>query len=473
MWGIGPRRCTATGSGAGELRPREAAEPGPSNLLRRAPSCPRDPVTSFEDLHIGEPLLRAVHALGFTTPTPIQVQAIPPVLAGADLVAEAQTGSGKTAAFALPILHRLAEAPSDGPQLRVLVLVPTRELALQVARAFEQFAKFQAPIPRVLAVIGGAVIGDQIAALTEGVDILVATPGRLLDLVDNGHLPLWHVQTLVLDEADKLLDAGFAEELDALLAAMAPARQTLLFSATLPARVLALRESAQRDPVTVRVAPEQLVVSDIAQRAVEVDRHARRGLLQHLFRTESWGQTLVFVATQRATENLAAKLRRDGLSAAALHGGLAQAERTAVLRRFSSGGVAILVATDLASRGIHIPELFAVVNFDLPRSPRDYVHRIGRTGRAGEVGLAVSFIDPTTVDHFRLIEKRAGVQVPRERIAGFEPTTAPAPRQRGAAPVKGWRKSKKDKLREAEARAAAQAEGTAEVPEEATVDTEE
>lgn len=408
-------------------------------------------MTRFDTIGLSEPLLRAVEGLGFTAPTPIQERAIPLVFQGRDVVGEAQTGSGKTAAFALPILQRLAVDPLPASVLRVLVLVPTRELALQVAGAFEAFSRFQPTRPKVLAVIGGQPIERQIDSLYAGIDVVVATPGRLLDLQESGYANLSEVHTLVLDEADKLLDLGFAEELQAVLDAVASDRQTLLFSATLPARVLALGQRTQRDPVTVRIDGEQRGVEGISQRVFEVDRDKRRLLLQHLIASESWGQTLVFVATQRATENLAAKLRRTGIRAGALHGGLEQAERVAVLERFKQGRVDVLIATDLASRGIDIPKLFAVVNFDLPRSPRDYVHRIGRTGRAGEAGIAVSFVDHDSAAHLRLIEKRCGVRLAREQVPGFELTGEAPQRKKGPAPVKGKRKSKKDKLREAAA----------------------
>lgn len=411
---------------------------------------------SFSSLGLPEPLLLAIEKLGYSEPTPIQERAIPLVAAGLDVVAEAQTGSGKTAAFALPILQRLARAPLPGPVLRVLVLVPTRELALQVASAFESFARFQTDAPKVLAVIGGEAIEGQVDALRSGADIVVATPGRLLDLVQRGHGQLSDVGTLVLDEADKLLDLGFADQLDAVLASVATERQTLLSSATLPAKVLALQQKTTRDAVVVRTDEEQLGVEGISQRVFEVDRDRRRLLLQHLIGSESWGQALVFVATQRAAENLAAKLHRSGVTAAALHGGLQQAERGDVLETFKRRGVSTLVATDLASRGIDIPKLCAVVNFDLPRSPLDYVHRIGRTGRAGESGMAVSFVDHESSAHFRLIEKRCGVRVPRQQMPGFELTGEAPARTRGSAPVKGKRKSKKDKLREAAAREAAE-----------------
>jgi superfamily II DNA/RNA helicase len=368
--------------------------------------------------------------------------------------AEAQTGSGKTAAFALPLLQRLAASPADGlnAHVRGLVLVPTRELALQVAGAFADLARF-APTPvRVLAVIGGASIQDQVADLYMGVAVVVATPGRLIDLLSTGDADLRGVEVLVLDEADKLLDAGFSEELGQLLQEVPQDRQTLLYSATLSPKVVALAKQVQRDPITVRIDAVPTPVEGIAQRVLLVDRHRRRMLLQHLIVAEQWGQTLVFVATQRATENLAAKLRASGLTATSLHGGLDQPERVRVLERFKRGRSAVLVATDLAARGIDFPELAAVVNFDLPRSTRDHVHRIGRTGRAGASGLAVSFIDHESEAHFKLIEKRTGIRLPREQVPGFECTGEAQKRAKGGPPVKGKRKSKKDKLREQAAR---------------------
>ena len=285
--------------------------------------------------------------------------------------------------------------------------------------------------------------------MEQGVDVVVATPGRLLDLIDRGAIDLADLQVLVLDEADKLLDLGFSEELAALFASMPAERQTLVLSATLPQRLLDLSPDILRDPVTVRVDAAPVGPSGIHQRVIEVDRHSRRQLMQHLMAAEGWGRTLIFVATQRASENLAAKLRKAGVRAAALHGGLYQADRIAALADFKDGRVPVLVATDIATRGIDVPALETVVNFDLPRSPDDYLHRIGRTGRAGATGVAVSFIDHTSAAHFRLIEARSQIALPRERIAGFELSGEAPKRAKGPAPVKGRRMSKKDKLRQA------------------------
>jgi len=403
---------------------------------------------SFSTLGLSAPLLRALDELGHTQPTPVQTQAIPVALTGMDVAVEARTGSGKTYAFALPILERLQR---QRPSVAALILTPTRELALQVAASFKSLACFGSEPPRVLGIIGGQPIEDQISALARGVDLVVATPGRLLDLVDRGEIDLSSLRTLVLDEADKLLDLGFSAELDRLIEVLPTTRQTLLFSATLPESVLQLAERVQNNATTLRIADPSQVL-DIHQRVFEVDRDKRRLLLQHLLSTESWGQTLVFVSTQRATENIAAKLRKAGFNASELHGGLYQEDRIWVLDRFTRGIDQVLVATDIAARGIDIPRLGAVVNFDLPRSTRDHIHRIGRTGRAGESGVAVSFIDHDTAPHFALIEKRNRFSLPREQVPGFELTGNTPARVRGKAPVKGKRKSKKDKLREQRAR---------------------
>ncbi len=428
-------------------------------------------MTSFASLGLDDHLLRSVAEQGFEAPTPIQLRAIPVISEGKDLAAEAQTGTGKTAAFVLPILQRLCSAPpSPPPQLdpsqldpsqldvspvAVLTLAPTRELALQVAEVFGSLAR-HAPRPvRVLGIIGGEPVEQQVAALEEGVDVVVATPGRLLDLLGRGVLDLAQLQVLVLDEADKLLDLGFSEALADVLRSIPVERQTLVFSATLPQRVLDLFAQLLRSPTTVRLDAAPVGPAGIEQRVIEVDRDRRRMLLQHLLGSEAWGPTLVFVATQRAAENLGKKLRRVGVPAVALHGGLAQHERVGVLARFKGGGAQVMVATDIAARGIDVPRLGAVVNYDLPRSPRDYLHRIGRTGRAGERGLAISFIDHDSAPHFRVIEKHSQIALPRERVEGF-PLTGEAPlATKGPPPVKGRRMSKKDKLRAKAARAAA------------------
>ena len=405
----------------------------------------------FSALPLSDDLQRAVAKLGFEAPTAVQAQAIPVALAGHDLAAEAQTGSGKTLAFVLPILMKLGDSPATEEPGKVLaaVMVPTRELAIQVSAVFKLVGADLARPVRALPILGGEDIERQMAKLRAGVEVVVATPGRLLDLLDRGAIDLGALRILVLDEADKLLDLGFSEALATLLSALPESRQNLLFSATLSEKVVALGAAFLRDPVRVSVATEQRRVDAIAQRVFEVDTDKRRALLQHLLQTEAWGQTLVFVASQRAADNLAQKLRRDGFFAAALHGGMAQSERTRVLGELRRGRTKIVVATDLAARGLHVEQLAVVVNFDLPRTTDDYVHRIGRTGRAGAQGRAVSFIDHASAAHFKLIEKRVRIKLPRESVAGFELGEAPPTPVKPKGPVKGKRPSKKDKARAA------------------------
>ena len=412
---------------------------------------------SFDSLGLSDHLLRAVQAQGYDAPTPVQQRSIPHIIAGADLAAEAQTGSGKTAAFVLPILQKMASgaAESTPKTIGVLTITPTRELALQIAETFKLLGQFAEPPPRVLTIIGGTSIDDQRSALSSGVDIVVATPGRLLDLMEREAIDVSHVHTLVLDEADKLLDVGFNDELTVLLNALPSQRQNLLFSATLPQKVLTMSARVLNEPMVVRIDEQPTSVATIEQRAYQVDRENRRLLLQHLLKTEPWGQTLVFVATQRGAENLAKKLRVAGLAATEIHGGLEQVDRIFALKRFKSGKAKIMVATDIAARGIDIPRLGAVVNFDLPRAPADYIHRIGRTGRAGESGIAVTFVDHETEDHLRLIEKKNQLMLTRQQVPGFEMLESSTDKIKGRAPKKGRRKSKKDKLREKQAREAA------------------
>jgi ATP-dependent RNA helicase RhlE len=405
---------------------------------------------SFDSLGLPDHLLHAVQAQGYDAPTPIQQRSIPHITAGADLAAEAQTGSGKTAAFVLPILQRMASdaAEATPKTIGVLTITPTRELALQIAETFKLLGQFAEPPPKVLTIIGGTSIDDQLSALSSGVDIVVATPGRLLDLMEREAIDIGHVHTLVLDEADKLLDVGFNDELTVLLDALPVQRQNLLFSATLPQKVLTMSARVLNEPMVLRIDEQPTSVETIEQRAYQVDRENRRLLLQHLLKTEPWGQTLIFVATQRGAANLAKKLRVDGFPATELHGGLDQPDRIFALKRFKSGKAPIMVATDIAARGIDIPRLGAVVNFDLPRAPVDYIHRIGRTGRAGESGIAVTFVNHETEDHLRLIEKKNHLMLTRRQVPGFELCDSSTEKIGGPAPKKGRRKSKKDKLRE-------------------------
>jgi ATP-dependent RNA helicase RhlE len=413
---------------------------------------------SFESLGLPEFLLKTLVSEEYLAPTPIQTLAIPRVLEGGDVIGVAQTGTGKTAAFALPIIMKLnVELPDQGNESlskgapQVLAIAPTRELALQVAAAFKAYAKLSPRKIRVVCVIGGEDLENQISALRRGIEVVVATPGRLLDLVERDQIRLSSITTLVLDEADKLLDLGFADELDSLLKKLPKKRQNLLFSATFSSKIEGLSSRFLTDPVRVAVEGEEPTVEKIVQRVFEVDADERRGLLQHLLSTENWNQVLVFVATRVKARNLAHKLVQAGFSAADFHGDLEQDERIEALNGFKRQTYKILVATDVAARGIDIDKLSCVVNFDLPRSPNDYVHRIGRTGRAGELGVAISFIDHDSAPHFELIEKRANIQLEREQVEGFELNGDAPRRQRGGAPIKGKRPSKKDRLREAAA----------------------
>ncbi|MDP5238226.1 DEAD/DEAH box helicase [Uliginosibacterium sp. 31-16] len=408
----------------------------------------------FTNLGLAPALLNALAEREFTAPTAIQAAAIPAALRGEDILGSAPTGSGKSLAFALPILQQLAGLKRKSiygaaRRTHALILAPTRELAIQTGEVLKEFSAHLAEPVKVVVAFGGVSLNPQMMALRGGADIVVATPGRLLDLIDHNALSISTIATLVLDEADRLLDAGFADELQRLLALLPAQRQTLLFSATLPPAVEALADALQRTPTRIAQAAD---APEIDQHALTVDARTRTQLLLHLIKQEGWTRVLVFVATKYACELVADKLARRGIHAAPLHGELSQGTRSETLAAFKAGHLHVLVATDVAARGLDIARLPVVINYDLPRAAADYAHRIGRTGRAGEPGLAISFISADTEAHFRLIEKRMGIQLEREYIDGFEPTEHPQP---GAATggVKGKRKSKKDKLREAAAAA--------------------
>jgi len=420
---------------------------------------------SFQDLGISEPLLKAVAEFGYLEPTAVQHAVIPEVLRGTDAWVRASTGSGKTAAFVLPILELLSRRDLVLPRrLRALILVPTRELAKQTNDTIAAFRRYLRQRPKAVVVLGGVSINPQMMELRGGAEIVVATPGRLLDLVDKNALSLRDVSHLVLDEADRLLELGFADELGRIVAQLPANRQTLLFSATFGPAVTKIAEPLLRTPVKIDVTDAPADIPAIEQRAIEVDTPRRTQLLRHLLEQNAWERVLVFVATTHATEHVAKKLQGAGVNAMALHGKLSQGARTRALDMFRASNIRVLVATDLAARGLDITGLPAVVNYDLPRSPNDYVHRIGRTGRAGESGVAISFVTADMRDHFALIERRHRHRVERERLPGFEPTEIPTdardvptfpsdvPRPAGTGGVKGKRKSKKDKLREAAAR---------------------
>jgi ATP-dependent RNA helicase RhlE len=374
----------------------------------------------FSSLGLSPELLRAVSESNYPAPTPIQKETIPAVLKGKDVWACAQTGSGKTAAFALPVLQKTLNLDRGTPlRVRTLILVPTRELAAQVGESFQLFAGYLRQPLKVITVFGGVSINPQMMALRGGADIVVATPGRLLDLVDKNALRLEDATTLVLDEADRLLDLGFAVELTSIIERLPQRRQNLLFSATFPPAIRVLAERLLHDPIRIDVPTTTATQPDILQRSIHVDTARRTQLLRHLIDKHGWTRTLVFVATKYSTGHVADKLRRAGIPAAAFNGDLSQGARTKALADFKAARVKVLIATDVAARGIDIAQLAAVVNYDLPRSTTEYVHRIGRTGRAGKSGVAVSFVPTSAEEHFRLIEKRQGLRVPREIIAGF------------------------------------------------------
>jgi superfamily II DNA/RNA helicase len=404
----------------------------------------------FTTLGLSPSLLSAVSH--YITPTPVQEAAIPVVLKGGDVLASAQTGSGKTMAFVLPLLQRWLAVRLERPRrVHTLILVPTRELAAQVTETVLRCSVHLPERIKVVSAIGGVSINPQMMALRGGADFVIATPGRLLDLVDQNALHLDHIAALVLDEADRMLDLGFAEEVARVLALLPKRRQNLLFSATFPEAIESLAQKLLREPTRIEIdsAPTEMPV--IEQRAIEVDEHKRTPLLRHLIKTEGWKRVLVFVAKQYSAEHVADKLRRNGISAVAFHGQLSQGARSQALAAFKDSQIQVLVATDLAGRGLDIVQLPVVVNYDLPRSAFDYTHRIGRTGRAGEAGIAVSFITAAAHAHFCFIEKRHHLTIPREHIPSFEPhDEAPTPSSTGG--IKGHRKSKKDKLREAAAR---------------------
>ena len=411
--------------------------------------------SNFDELGLSAALQRALAEQGLASPTPIQAQAIPAVLQGRDVWASAPTGSGKTLAFALPLVQLLQPQPGQyhsGRATRALVLVPTRELAVQIGQVLSALAW---PLGLKVAVAyGGVSINPQMMGLRGGADVLVATPGRLLDLVAHNAVQLGQLKHLVLDEADRLLDAGFADELQRVLALLPGERQTLLFSATFDAPVAALAQALLHEPLRLSVQPEHAEQSEhasppaaIEQRAMAVDEAKRLALLRHLIATHAWPRVLVFVATRYACEHVANKLFKAGIQATAFHGDMSQGGRQNVLAAFKAGRLQVVVTTDLASRGIDIALLPVVLNYDLPRSATDYTHRIGRTGRAGAQGLALSFVTAHAQAHWQLICKRTDLQLPLEVVPGFEPLDTPPAPMPGGGGIKGKRPSKKDKLR--------------------------
>src|SRR5688572_28821385 len=379
---------------------------------------------SFQSLGLSAALLRAVEEQGYTEPTPIQAKVIPVVLAGRDVMAGAQTGTGKTAGFTLPLLERLmaAGAPNGRRHVRALILTPTRELAAQVGESVRTYGK-HLPLKSTI-VFGGVSINPQIAELRRGVDILIATPGRLLDIAQQRHVDLSCVETFVLDEADRMLDMGFLPDIRRVIALLPPRRQNLLFSATFPDDIRSLANMLLREPVSVEIGQRNATADKIEQAVYFVDKGQKRGALSWLIGSGNWRQVLVFTRTKHGANRLAEQLGDDGLSCAAIHGNKSQGARTRALADFKNGGVRVLVATDIAARGLDIDQLPHVVNFDLPEVPEHYVHRIGRTGRAGNEGIAISLV---AHDERPLLK-----QV--ERLLGLAPPGRPSwPRRRAAA----------------------------------------
>ncbi|MBF0331408.1 MAG: DEAD/DEAH box helicase [Candidatus Omnitrophica bacterium] len=405
---------------------------------------------SFPSLGLSKDLLQAVRYAGYQEPTAIQARTIPLILEGKDIIAEAKTGTGKTAGFVLPVLQLLQGGEQQARRtIKALVLVPTRELAMQVNSAIKDYGRNLTKPLRSALIIGGLNIDVQLRSLIHGADIVVATPGRWLDVTRRQKVDTGHLKFLIIDEADKMFDLGFAEELDAVLKLLPIKRQNLLFSATIDDKVRALAGKFMPEAVHIRIEDAVATVEQIHQRVIEVNRTNRGPLLRHLIATEKWEHVLVFVASVRDADTMVVKLNKADIKAEPFHGGLTQAQRERVLAGFKNKEINVLVATDLAARGININKLPYVVNYDLPRSPEDYIHRIGRTARAGESGTAVTFIGHEDQAHFYLIEKRARVRLPRESVPGFELTGDPLPVIKGQAPVKGKRMSKKDKARAA------------------------
>jgi ATP-dependent RNA helicase RhlE len=378
---------------------------------------------SFQSLGLSAELLRAVAEQGYTQPTPIQLKAIPPILEGRDIMAGAQTGTGKTAGFTLPMLQRLSRtpAPAGGRPIRALVLTPTRELAAQVGESVQTYGRHLAL--RSAVVFGGVKINPQIETLRRGVDILVATPGRLLDHAGQRTVDLSRIEILVLDEADRMLDMGFIHDIRKVLALLPEngARQNLLFSATFSDEIKQLADRLLNRPQLIEVARRNTTAERIEQRVHPVDRHRKRELLSHLIGSEDWRQVLVFTRTKHGANRLAQQLEQDGLSAAAIHGNKSQGARTRALAGFKSGDVRVLVATDIAARGLDIDQLPHVVNYELPNVPEDYVHRIGRTGRAGNEGEAVSLVCVDEHKLLRDIERLLKREIPKQVLGGYEP----------------------------------------------------
>jgi superfamily II DNA/RNA helicase len=408
---------------------------------------------NFNDLNLKREILKALIDKDFQTPTTVQEAVIPLVLEKKDIMAQAQTGSGKSASFVLPVLQLWSKSRDNAKKgkMKILVLTPTRELTIQIASAFEEFGKYLPTKPQVVSIIGGQSIGDQLFEIQKGCDVLVATSGRFLDVLSKKQMNLSHLEHFILDEADKMLSEGFEEELEAILEAIPSKRQNLMFSATYPQKMLSIAAKISSNAIEVKMADETPVIQKIQQRVIEVEREKRGPLLRSLLKKYKWRLVLVFMANKRATDNIAEKFRKYDIKAASFNADLEQDVRNDTLKAFKEAKVNVLFATDIAARGLDIDDIDCVINYDLPRSPAEYIHRIGRTARAGKSGVAISFIDHETQEHFKLIEKRSEIKLTRETIEGFELEGEAPKKVKGSAPVKGKGKSKKDKLREKKA----------------------
>lgn len=381
---------------------------------------------SFTSLGLAEPLLRAVAEQGYDTPSPIQQQAIPAVLAGRDLMAAAQTGTGKTAGFTLPMLQRLMESKRkvSPNRIRALVLTPTRELAAQVGESVRNYGK-HLPM-RSHVVFGGVSINPQMMATRRGLDVLVACPGRLMDLYNQNAVKFDEVEILVLDEADRMLDMGFIVDIRRIMKALPAERQTLLFSATFSNDIKALADDLLNDPTLIEVDPSNTAAEQVTQRIIQVDRERRRELLSHMIGRGNWQRVLVFVRTKQIADRLAQQMQKDGLNTVAIHGDKSQGARNRALADFRSGEVRVLVATDIAARGLDIDQLPYVINFELPQMAEDYIHRIGRTGRAGRGGEAISLVSQDELGQLKAIEALIGQSLTVEILEGYEPSGKPS-----------------------------------------------
>jgi ATP-dependent RNA helicase RhlE len=376
---------------------------------------------SFKNFSLKDEILRAIEDAGYTEPTSIQMQAIPEVLQGSDLLATSQTGTGKTGSFAIPILEKISKKrPFHAlTNIKALILTPTRELASQVEASFKTYAK-HLPI-KTAVIFGGVGIHGQITQLRKGVDIVVATPGRLLDLIRQKAINLSHLEVLVLDEADRMLDMGFIHDIRKILATLPPKRQNLLFSATFSPTIRQLANGLLNSPKTIETAPQNSTADGISQVIHPVDTKKKQRLLSYLISTEKWKQVLVFTRTKHGANRLAGQLEADGISAAAIHGNKSQGARVRALSEFKENSVRVLVATDIAARGIDIDQLPYVVNFDLPHVPEDYVHRIGRTARAGHTGKAISLVSIDEEQLLRAVERLLKKEIPKVTIPSYEP----------------------------------------------------